>query len=194
MIKKVFIIAIAFNLISLLQSCCTEEYDYMWNDFSLTVIDNSGNYPALTDGNEINKKALGFRVTLQDSVIYLAQSIKLMNTCAATSCGEEYTRTHKLLSARIKTLLAYSEEYPEDSDITELFMARESEDSESTYISVDRIISTINANSKGYNISDKFDLYLIDTTAYSGEQLFEIQLTLSDGLTFSQKTDTLTFY
>ena len=117
MFKKVLIIVNSFNLISLLQSCCTEEYEYMWNDFSLGIIDNSGKYPVLNDNNEVNKNALGFRVTFQDSVIYIAQNINLMSTSYATSCNEEFTRTHGLQSAKIKTLLAYSEEYPADSDI-----------------------------------------------------------------------------
>lgn len=194
MIKKALIILLALNVISLIQSCCTEEYQYKWTDFSIDVIDNTGESLLITENKEVNKKALGFRVTLQDTVMYLAQSFKLMNECYATSCAEEYIRVHNLSSIKIKTIFDYSSKYPKDSDITNLFMARESGNTESAYISIDQIISNVNGSTHSYNGYSNFDLYLIDTTANIGEQIFEIQLTTSDKNLFIQKTDTLILY
>ncbi len=194
MIKKALIIILTVNVISLIQSCCTEEYQYKWTDFNFEIIDNTGEYPVLTDEKELNKNALGFRVTLQDTVMYLAQSFKLINECYATSCSEKYTRTHNLSSIKIKSLLEYSQKYPKDSDITELFMARDSENSKGTYISIEEIISKVNESFHNYNGYNNFDLYLIDTTAVIGEQRFEMQLTMSDGNILIQKSDTLTLY
>lgn len=194
MIKKVFIIILTVNVISLIQSCCTEEYQYKWTDFNFEIIDNAGDYPVLTDNKEVNKKALGFRVTLQDTVMYLAQNFKLVNECYATSCAEKYTRTHNLSSIKIKSLLVYSQKYPKDSDITELFMARDSENSKGTYITIEEIISKVNESSHDYNGYNNFDLYLIDTTGLIGAQRFEVQLTVSDGNIFVQESDTLTLY
>ncbi len=193
MIKKVLIIILAFNVISLIQSCCTEEYQYKWTDFSIGILDNSGEYPVLIENKEVNKKALGLRVTFQDTVIYLAQNFKLMNECYATSCGETYTRTNNLSTIKIITVLDYSSKYPKDSDITKLFMARESGNTKSPYISIAQIISNVNGSSYNYGYRD-FDLYLIDTTAIIGEQRFEVQLTMSDGNIFIQESETLKFY
>lgn len=194
MIKKVLIVILAVNVISLIQSCCTEEYQYKWTDFSLNILDNSGEYPVLIENKEVNKNALGLRVTLQDTVIYFAQNFKLMNECYATSCAEKYTRIHNLSTIKIITLLDYSSKYPKDSDITKLFIARESGNTKSLYISIDQIISNVNGSSHNYNGYSDFDLYLVDTTATIGEQRFEVQLTMSDGNIFIQESDTLKFY
>lgn len=194
MIKKVLIIILTINLITLIQSCCTEEYQYKWTDFSIGILDNSGEYPVLTDNKEVNKNALGLRITLQDTVMYLAQNFTLVNECYATSCAEEYTRINNLSSIKIITLLDYSSKYPKDSDITQLFMARESGNTKSTYISIDQIISNVNGSSHTYNGYSDFDLYLIDTTALIEEQRFKVQLTMSDGNIFTQESDTLKFY
>lgn len=194
MIKKALIIIVTVGVISLIQSCCTEEYRYKWTNFYFEIIDNTGEYPVLTDEKEINKNALGFRVTLQDTVMYLAQNFKLINACYSTSCAEEFTRPHNLSSVKIKSLLEYSENYPKDSDITELFMARDSDNFNSTYISIEEMISKVNESSYNYNGYINFDLYLTDTTAIIGEQRFDVQLTLSDGNIFRQESDTLILY
>lgn len=194
MIKKVLILIVTVYVISLIQSCCTEEYQYNWKGFSINILDNTGEYPELIVNKEVNKNALGFRITFQDTVIYWAKNFKLMNECYATTCAQKYTRTHNLSTIKIKNLLVYSAKYPKDSDITHLFMARESGNSKSSYISIDQIISTVNGSSYNYNAYSNFDLYLLDTTAIIGEQKFEVQLIMTDGNVFKQETETLILY
>jgi hypothetical protein len=170
-----------------------DEYQYTWTDFTIDLVDNTGEFPKVTHGNSLNRNAVALRITFEDTVTFVAQSFKLMNECYATSCGESYNRTHDLLSIRIITLLEYSQNYPKDSDITELFKARESVVTKGPYISIDEIISKINGGSLR-NGGHNFDLFLIDTTAIIGQQRFEVQLTMSDGAVLTQMTPTLSLF
>jgi hypothetical protein len=198
MIKKIVILVLIFNLISIIQSCCTEEYEYKWTDVRIDILDNAGELPILTTNYPVNKKALGFRIALSDTAIQIVQGFRLMNTTYATSCGQNYTRTHNLVSLKIKTLFEYSQKYPGGSDITGLFMGRESENTKSAYASIEDTISKINEKPRTYSTVYTgyidFDLYLLDTTAITGEQRFEVELKMSDGTVFTQQTDTIALY
>ena len=193
MIKKALLILLIINTISIIQSCCTEEYRYKWTGFKVGVIDNSGAFPELTNDRKVNKNALGFRITFLDTVFF-AQMFKLINECYATSCAEEYTRIHNLSTVKIKTLFDYSQEYAKNSDVSELFMARETENTKAKYISIDEMILKANERARNYRIPNDFDLYLIDTASSGGEQQFEIVLSLSDGTSYNNMTDTLMLY
>lgn len=194
MLKKTLIIIVAFTIIAIINSCCTEEYEYKWTDFKIDIIDNTGKYPTISTQSKLNKKALGFRIVLQDSVMMVAQNFQLLSQCYATTCAERYTRTHNLSSIRIKTLFKYSNKYPKNSDITDLFMAREHENQKGLYISLKQIISKINGSTRQYDSNTSFDLFLMDTNALNGLQRFEIDLEMSDGDKFTHETDTLTLF
>jgi hypothetical protein len=193
MIKKSLIIVVFINSISIIQSCCTEEYRYEWTGFEIAVIDNSGEFPELTNNKQVDKNAFGFRITFLDTV-YLAQAFKLINACYATSCAEEYTRIHNLSSVKIKTIFDYSQKYAMNSDVSELFRARETGNNRTKYISIGQMISKLNESSRDYRVLNDFDLYLIDTASFSREQQFEIVLSLSDGTSLQNRSDTLVFH
>ena len=192
MLKKTLTILLIINSVPIIQSCCTDEYQYEWTGFNIGVIDNSGEFSVLTNDPKVNKRALGFRITFRDTV-YLAQAFKLMNESYATSCGQEYTRTHNLSAVKIKTLSDYSQEYAMNADVSELFMAREAGNNRTKYLSIGEMILKVNDTSRNYRIANDFDLYLMDTTSISGQQQFEIVLSLSDGTSYANMTEILTF-
>ena len=192
-------IFIAGFLISIIQSCCTDEYTLKWTGFRIQIIDNSGKEPIICDENcIINKNAFGFRISMNDTVFYgIAQNFKnfsLIADCKATSCGEKWRRPHDITSIIIKTIYDYSEEFPAGTDITSLFKARIVKGISQNYNTIDDIIPHINSlkNSNGYSIlSPIFDLYLMDNTCIGGQQKFEISILLSDEKIFTKQTENL---
>ena len=199
MTKKVMFLFIAGFLISIIQSCCTDYYTHKWSGFEIQTIDNSGEEPVICDVNRIiSKDALGFRISMNDTVFYgIAQNFKnfsLIADCKATSCGTEWSRPHNITSIIIKTIFDYSEEFPAGTDITSLFKARIVEGLSQNYNTIDDIIPHINSlkNSNGYSIlSPIFDLYLMDNTCIGGQQKFEISILLSDEKIFTKQTEDL---
>jgi len=198
MVKKAITLIFVGYLISIVQSCCTNELNCIWTDFNIQVIDNSGKEPIIWNGyKNINKKALGFRISMTDEFLYSAQ-LNMVTECCATSCGKNYTRLHTITSIVVKTMYDYSEKFPENSEITSLFVARNAEEIKEDYTTIDDIISYIN-KSKSIKYSEityrhgteNFDLYLMDDTCVGGQQKFEISIFLSDGTIFVKQTDDL---
>ncbi|MCF8372315.1 MAG: DUF5034 domain-containing protein [Bacteroidales bacterium] len=182
MIKKVSVILLVIFGVAIAQSCCTEEYEYYWEDFEVRILDNSGTGPVIAQSPQINKDAFGLRVKMATSIPSLAQNFRIINECRATSCAHHYTRTNDLESITIETLSDYSDEYLALADITHLFMARASDQPESSYISLDNMVLQINESNFMYEEEEvSFDLYLIDTTCTGGIQNFEISLGVSNG-------------
>ncbi len=194
MIKKALLIVIVVNLISTFQSCCSEDYTYKWTGFRVQMIDNSGIEPTISENKHIPKKALGLRISMLDTVFFIARNFKIINTCYATSCGESYTRLHDLNSIFIITLNDYSDHIPAETNITSLFRARLATDINKEYIPINDIVAEIN---NGYNHSKQmpdFDLYLMDTSCIGGQQQFEISFILSDGSVFTKQTEIVELY
>lgn len=180
MIKKAIILILTAHVITILQSCCTDEFNYKWKGFNIDLIDNSGIDPRISENNVINKKALGMRITMADTIYQIAQSKIFNNSCYATSCGEKYIRVHDIRSLIIRTLNDYSPDYLSDSEITHLFKARIIENTRQDYIPIDEMLTLINQNNT-YSVFKTFDIYLMDTTCIAGPQKFEIVFNLSDG-------------
>ena len=194
MAKKVITLILAGYLFSIIQSCCINEYDCRWTGFEFQIINNSGKEPTIWDGNSIiNKKAFGFRISMKDTVLYVAQRFSMIDECRATSCGIRLRRLHAATSIVIKTIYDYSDFFPANSDITSLFRARISENIKEDYATINDVISYINdpSNNSYYKKTDDFDLYLIDNTCIGGQQKFEINIFLSDGTILKKQTDDL---
>jgi len=191
MIKKISILIIIFHIASVFQSCCVEDYKFRWVDFNINVIDNSDEIPIITEEINLNKNALGFRIIMQDTVYWddCCHNFSLINKCYATSCDRKDIPLHNLTEIQVITINDYSEDYPASSNITELFKARESQNTKSDYISIEKIISVIN-NHDNYTFAN-FDLYLMDTNCISGEHIFEIILNFSDGVVITKQTNLL---
>ena len=191
MVKKAIMLIIAGYFISLTQSCCVNEYNCKWTGFNIQAIDNSGKEP-IVRFNYINKKALGFRISMTDTILHIAQRSNIIAECRATSCGIRLNKLHTMTSIVIKTIYDYSEVLPAGSDITFLFKARNAEKIKEDYVAIDDIISYINNTEISYGQkTDDFDLYLIDDTCTGGLQKFEIRIFLSDGAILVKWTDNL---
>lgn len=195
MIKKAIILLVIVHVFSIIQSCCTTEFEIAWNNFSIDILDNSGEYAVIDTTNEVNKKALGFRIALLDTSLYyhMASNFSFINTCNATSCASIFISSNKITSLKITDLCDYSNIYPKNSDITTFFKARISSNERGFYSPINSVITYMNKASL-YENENKFDLYLIDTTANIGNHKFEIEIQMSDGLVLKQTTDTLKLY
>ena len=188
MVKKAIFLILAGYLISIIHSCCIEDYNGQWKRFKIQIIDNSGKEPIIWDGNSIiNKKALGFRISMEDTVFRTAQNFNVITECQATSCRKRIHRLHAMTSIVIKSLYDYSDIIPAGSDITSLFKARIDKNKNEDYASISDIISFVNdPNNSYYKI---FDLYLMDNKCKGGLQKFEIRIFLSNGDIFVKQTD-----
>jgi hypothetical protein len=191
MVKKALLLIIAGYFVSIIQSCCTDEYKCKWTGFEIQVLDNSGKEPVIRDGNNINKKSLGFRISMTDSILYTAQKFNMVAECLATKCGVKLERLHSITSIVIITIYDYSKNLPAGSDITHLFKARIAENVKEDYKTINDVILQINdPNNNSYSEkTKKFDLYLMDNMCIGGQQNFEINVFLSDGKVLVKQTN-----
>ena len=200
MIKRILITLLVFHLLAIFQSCCVNEFKFRWDDFDIDILDNSGKIPIITEETNLNKNALGFRISMKilpegmpmPSIVSFPK-IKFISECYATSCDNKWIKQHYLIEIQVITLNDYSDNYPANSDITELFKARKSDETKSDYTSLDNIISIINEQDDTYG-GWKFDLFLMDKDAHSGEHIFEIRLKFSDDIEMIKQTATLNLY
>jgi len=198
MIKRILITLLVFHLLAIFQGCCPEmEREFRWFDFEIQILDNSGEIPIITEETNLNKNALGMRILLEPLMGYNVNTVssrkfKIISECYAISCENyKFIKLHKLIAIQVITVNDYSENYPANSDITELFKAREINKTKSDYTSIDNIISIINNKN---DATGSFDLFLIDKNANSGEHIFEIRLKFSDDIEMVKQTATLNLY
>ncbi|MDR0364524.1 MAG: hypothetical protein LBH92_05865, partial [Bacteroidales bacterium] len=159
------------------------------------IIENSGKSPVLWQKNEINKKAFGIRISVVELFSDITQAKnELVNQAAATTRAFEYKKIHDLIDIQVKTIYDYSEKYPAREDISDLFVGRMEQNRCENYSSVANLISEINRLSSSPYSDFKFDLYLMDFTAYSQAQSFEIKLILSNGDELTNRTNDIIFY
>jgi hypothetical protein len=197
MIKKCLLIICIIKIIGLIQSCCEENMNCFWKDFSIENIDNSNINPLITNQIQIRKKAYGIRVNMMDSLLYYA-NLNLVQNVNATSCGQNYIVNKKINKIQIIVL---NKNYSQiDSiDVSKNFKARKSSETNTKYITIQAIIDYLNSadtfNDNSYRlISSSFDLYLMDTINIQDTCRFKLNLQFYDNSVLSHETSELVLY
>ena len=186
MIKRALIIIAVINLIGIINSCCEEDINYKWIRVSTELIDNSGNAPIITSLDRINKKAFGIRVYLQDSVLYYSYLPKFYNTAYATSCSHNYIAANSVKDISVKTLYDFDSIKTKNSEISDYFTSRLSQDINSDYYNISEIVSKFNNRNnlhnadKNGNNEDSFDLFLMKQSNTNDTCQFQIEIKFTD--------------
>jgi len=196
MIKKGLLIICLFKLIGLIQSCCEENINCYWKDFTMENIDNSDVKPLVTSQLNIRKKAYGIRVTMIDTILFYA-NLNLMQNVNATRCGDNYIVNNKL--SKIQIMVINKNNSAVDSlDVSTSFMARKSNEISNKYVTIQAIIDYLNSpdtfNEDRYRLTNLFDLYLMDTTNIQDTCKFKINLQFYDNSVISHETSELVLY
>lgn len=186
MIKRVLIIILSLNLIGIIISCCEEDVNYKWIRVSTELIDNSGNAPVISNLDKINKNAFGIRVFLQDSILYYSYLPKFYNTAYATSCSRNYIASNTVKEIAVKTLYDFDGLKTKNSEISDYFTARLSQDIKSDYYSISEIVSKFNDRNNLHNADEHgnneeaFDLFLMKQPNKIDTCQFQIEIKFTD--------------
>jgi len=197
MIKKSLLIICIIKILGLIQSCCEENINCYWKDFTIDNIDNSNINPLITNQIQIRKKAYGIRVTMIDSLLYYA-NLNLVQNVNATSCGQNYIVNKKI--NKIQIIVLNKNNLQIDSiDVSKNFKARKSSETNSKYITMQAIIDYLNSpdtfNETSFNSTDSsFDLYLMDTINIQDTCKFKLNLLFYDNSVLSHETSELVLY
>ncbi len=192
MIKRAIIILVVVNLTGFIISCCEEVIHFKWIKLTSELIDNSESVPKITDLDSINRQAFGINLSLQDSVLFYSSIIpQFINTASATSCARHYEGSNTIKDVIIKTLYDFDGLKLKNSDISEYFSARLSQDINSNYSSISEIVAkfnnrnTLNNRDVHGNEDKSFDLFLMDPITAIDTCQFQIEIRFSDSTSIS---------
>lgn len=184
MIKKLLILFFAVGVIILFPSCPSCDYDdiktyYTCEGLELNHLDNTSQKPKIADLDSIYSPAYGIRITILDSLEII------------TIGDEIFIMSPKITKISIETVYDLNSEYPANSDITNLFVPRYSDDTDCNYSSFNKIIDNID---KSYTIPVILDIFLLPTTIINNECKFKIIFDFDDNSQIVNETTKVKLY
>jgi hypothetical protein len=193
--KKIIFLFLFPLVAEVVVSCCNclEPVFKHYTNKTLTVsnLDNSGSAPVVATSDTIRKTAYGIRMQLvRETVVCNEKPVSLfIQSAYAFKCGCEspyqILPRDSILSVSIVTLNDFDASHPANSDVTSYFRVYEN-----FYFT---IISDYLQHSEliAYNDSElqiTADLLLMTPPAIDTQHKFVVNITLSDGRTFTRET------
>ncbi|NTW23349.1 MAG: DUF5034 domain-containing protein [Lentimicrobium sp.] len=203
-LKKAFLFLLIVNMIRIIPGCCECDDSSMPFNFTkmdIINLDNSGDWAVTTSLDTMKAGAVAFEIALFDSLgYYYAQELQV-NTPGFSSakamscdCSFPYQANQYLSSLSITTLNAITTEIPAGSDVSDLFVARPTNNSSSgnsLYITLEALCNQTNGKTYYDSGVESFGLFLTVPVAYSQAQ-FVISAIFSDNRELSDTTRPIT--
>lgn len=195
-IKKATLIIVIVFLIRVLFSCCDcqtpTEYQYSYDYFSVYNLDNSGASPTISETNKIPKEAYGIRL---DFSFLKVSSVKrdknsMFPEASASDCEcppyFQYIAKDTISSIDIITINKLDEQHPANSSVADLFKIL----LDLNYITLTEFINQPETIFN-YKLPDKksLDLFLMQIPESYGEQIFKIEILMSDSRLLTMTTN-----
>jgi len=169
-LRILLILTISFAVCLIMESCCGG-YSYRWEYIiTETLSDNS-----LTEADSINAADFGIRLNLVNQKFALNTFTPFVDNLYAFDCWPSYTKQDTIVAIRIITINDFNEDFPSDSDVSELFKGSVFH---SDCLSLSDLISRINETDM--DAIEHIDLFLKQEPANSSYQRFQITLELRD--------------
>lgn len=192
--KVVFIVLTVFA-VRIFISCCdcpvTTTFMYSFGHISVYNLDNSGKELVISQSNSIPKRAYGIRIDL--SLLKLSSNTFRLNAftdARAFDCfcppETQYTPKDTITSISVTTDIAFNNQYPAESDVSDLFRVLGS----GRYITIGEHLKSPEAIYENTTPDDeKIELFLLQPPDNAGEYLFKVEVFLSDGRILSMTAD-----
>jgi len=204
-LSKTLLILFVANILRLIPGCCEcdeSSIPFSFNKIDITNIDNSGDWAVITQSDSMKPEAVAFEVALFDSAGYyhLAQSFFSTNTgysnATAMSCDCSYPlrAIQHLSSLKITSLYALNAQYSAQSDVTELFVAKLTNNSSTgsnLYIPLPALCNQTQGKNYYDSGVESFGLYLT-VPVENSRAAFIISAKLSDNRILSDTTKVIT--
>lgn len=187
------------GLIVILTGCCNCDntyYSFRYTDFSITNIDNSGQWSKPTNLNTMDSSTVAFEINIigSDPVLiedanssYSGTGNSLGQSC---NCEDLYQASDSIQKITITTIYDLNEEYCCGADVSDLFLANncfECEDIGSFYVNLEELIDRINPQAFYHVPSNNFLIYLKIPVENTIAQ-FEVEVLLSNGESLTATT------
>jgi len=203
-LKKVILILLIANIIRIIPGCCKCDESSMPFNFTkmdIVNLDNSGDWAVTTSLDTMKAGAVAFEIALFDSLGYYYAQEKQGNNSGFSSakamkcdCSFPYQANQYLSSLSITTLNAITPEIPAGSDVSDLFVARPTNNSasgSSLYITLESLCNQTNGKTYYDSGIESFGLFLTVPVAFSQAQ-FVISASFSDNRELSDTTRLIT--
>lgn len=204
MVRKILIILLFGFILRTLTSCicnCSDDTTpFDFQNIMIENLDNSGDWPVVTEHNEMYSKAVAFSVTAFAEDIFVMNMLKQINLAGFNSakafscdCAVLFSANQKIEKITITTLFSISDQIPAMSNVTDYFVAdsHERNNWETIYVDMDNIISHINPETYYDSGSQDIQVFLKEEVKNDKAQ-FIIDLDLSDGRVLSDTTNLIT--
>lgn len=194
---KLFFVLIP--LICILKSCVCDnpEIPFSFNQSSIQLLNNSGQWVAVANTDSLHSEAVAFRLTMADSTYYplytrhfTPAAFSFFPEARALSCIEKFTPTHSITQISITSLLPFNEFITGQSDVTENFYALPSAGiySEHLYYTIEQTIQNFN-NIKYFEDFTQEELnFFLSSSVTQDQAQFRIDIRFSDGTLLSETT------
>lgn len=184
-LKKVVFLLLAPILVEMLIACCEcnepPPYDFVYNDFSIINIDNSGKEPVESVESEIAKNAYGIRLkftTLLATTTPHFGPLFLSSAMANDCCPPPYESRDRIKSLKIISLYDFDDSHKAGADVSAYFKIYQN----SSYAPVTDIVED---NELLYNsFVDKKNIYqdiLLMTAPTFPLQQFRVKIAFLNG-------------
>ena len=194
-----FILALFF-FTRIIQSCCECNFDPHPFDFSMVTVrnlDNSGSYTTYTNADSMNRAAIAFEVSISadENMLFscLSNPLPFLSFESALAfqcdCDILFKPNQSIVGIKIITNFPLSELYPEDSDVSDLFLAHVPRNSSSSFMykTLEDILPLINYEVYSNEASTTFQIFCREFVTNDIAQ-FTLLIELSDGNIISGTT------
>lgn len=196
--KIIFLLTLPF-LIELLVACCycpdTVYYSYTNCSMTISVLNNSGPRPVVTQLNTIPKEAFGIRVEIhRNEYVCEAKPVNsyVFQSAYAMSCDcppeFQFLPLDEITNLKITTVNDFDSEHPANADVTEYFYVSSGYE----FTEIPDYVHNIQSELNGFVTPTlEFDLLLMYPPTLGSHHQFSIEVELSDGRFFNVETKVL---
>lgn len=197
MVRKVLVLIAAVSLLRIISGCgdCPDDPVFFeFSDLSISNLDNSGAWGEGTSSDSMFDEAVSFRILVNGyfGPVRLKSSLGRQtgfSSCYAWSkCPEILKPLHPISSLTIKTLYPIDNTIPENSDVSNLFVA--SQHYEKLYLSLPSLLKDLKNKTYYDDFGESFNIYL-KSKVLNDKARFIISIRLDNDSIISDTTNTI---